>query len=115
MAWLNLARRPGGFVYVREKLVSKGVHAGSETTATIANRAREREDRLMFEALWPKPVAAALSVLYKMGYRANRSLRPPAPPKLIQTTPSVTRAMPDHCSSESVSPYTNQADRAIRV
>jgi hypothetical protein len=73
MAWLNLARRAGGFVYVRERLVSKGVHEGSETTATIANRAREREDRMMFEALWPKPVAAALLVLYKMGYRANRS------------------------------------------
>jgi glycosyltransferase involved in cell wall biosynthesis len=73
MAWLNLARRPGGFVYVRERLVSKGVHEGSETTATIANRAREREDRKMFAAFWPKPVAAALSVLYKMGYRANRS------------------------------------------
>jgi hypothetical protein len=72
MAWLELARRPGGFVYVRERLVSKGVHAGSETTATIANRAREREDRAIFDALWPKPVAAALAFLYRLGYRANR-------------------------------------------
>jgi Glycosyl transferase family 2 len=72
MAWLELARRPGGFVYVRERLVSKGVHAGSETTTTIANRAREREDRLLFEALWPRPIAAALAALYKLGYRANR-------------------------------------------
>jgi glycosyltransferase involved in cell wall biosynthesis len=73
MAWLELARRPGGFVYVPECLVSKGVHAESETTASIANRAREREDRAIFEALWPKPVAAALAALYKFGYRANRS------------------------------------------
>lgn len=73
MAWLELARRPGGFVYVRECLVSKGVHADSETTASIANRAREREDRAIFEALWPWPVAAALAALYKFGYRANRS------------------------------------------
>jgi Glycosyl transferase family 2 len=72
MAWLELARRPGGFVYVRERLVSKGVHAGSETTATIANRAREREDRAIFDALWPGPVAAALASLYRFGYRANR-------------------------------------------
>jgi glycosyltransferase involved in cell wall biosynthesis len=72
MAWLELARRPGGFVYVRERLVSKGVHAGSETTATIANRAREREDRAIFDALWPRPVAAALASLYRLGYRANR-------------------------------------------
>jgi len=73
MAWLNLARYPGGFVYVSERLVSKGIHEGSETTATIANRAREREDRTLFDAFWPRPVAAALAALYKLGYRANRS------------------------------------------
>ncbi len=72
MAWLELARRPGGFVYVRERLVSKGVHAGSETTATIANRAREREDRAIFDSLWPRPVAAAIASIYRLGYRANR-------------------------------------------
>jgi hypothetical protein len=72
MAWLDLARRPGGFACVHECLVSKGVHAGSETTATIANRAREREDRAIFDILWPRPIAAALAFVYKLGYRANR-------------------------------------------
>jgi glycosyltransferase involved in cell wall biosynthesis len=72
MAWLELARRPGGFVYVRERLVSKGIHAASETTATIANRSREREDRTLFGTLWPRPIAAALATLYRLGYRANR-------------------------------------------
>ena len=71
MAWLELARRSGGFVYVRARLVSKGVHPGSETTATIANRARQREDRALFEQFWPKPVAAALAAIYRLGYRAN--------------------------------------------
>lgn len=72
IAWLGLARRPGGFVYLRERLVSKGVHAASETTAAIANRSREREDRALFDALWPRPVAALLAALYRLGYRANR-------------------------------------------
>jgi hypothetical protein len=72
MAWLELARRPGGFVYVRDKLVSKGVHAESATTATIANRERQREDRALFDAQWPRPVAAALAAIYRFGYRANR-------------------------------------------
>jgi glycosyltransferase involved in cell wall biosynthesis len=72
MAWLELARRPGGFVYLRERLVSKGVHAGSETSATIANRAREQEDRALFDTLWPRPVAALLATVYRLGYRANR-------------------------------------------
>ena len=72
IAWIQLARRTGGFVYVRENLVSKGVHGDSETTVAIANRVREREDREIFDMLWPRPVAAALAVLYKLGYRANR-------------------------------------------
>jgi hypothetical protein len=39
---------------------------------TIANRARELEDRVLFETLWPRPVAAALATLYRLGYRSNR-------------------------------------------
>jgi glycosyltransferase involved in cell wall biosynthesis len=73
MAWLELARRPGGFVYVREKLVSKGIHAETETTASIANCTRQHEDRAAFDALWPRPVAAALAAIYRFGYRANRA------------------------------------------
>jgi hypothetical protein len=72
MAWLELARQPGGFVYVREDLVSKGVHPESATTATIANCERQREDRAIFDSLWPRPVSATLAALYKFGYRANR-------------------------------------------
>ena len=72
MAWLELARRPGGFVYVREKLVSKGIHGESATTATIANRERQREDRALFGEIWPRPVAAALAAVYRLGYGANR-------------------------------------------
>jgi glycosyltransferase involved in cell wall biosynthesis len=71
MAWLKLARRPGGFVYVRERLVSKGVHPASATTATIANRSRAHEDRALFEALWPKSIAAMLALLYRLSYLTN--------------------------------------------
>jgi hypothetical protein len=73
MAWVTAARRAGGFVYVREPLVSKGIHPGSETTATIADRARSREDRAIFELFWPRPVAAALAFIYRLGYLANRT------------------------------------------
>ena len=65
MAWLELARRPGGFVYVRENLISKGVHSASETTAAIANSVRDREDRALFEILWPRLLAAALSPSFR--------------------------------------------------
>ena len=72
MAWVELARRAGGFVYVRDPLLSKGVHVGSETSVAIANHARLREDARMFGVFWPKPVAACLARLYRLGYRANR-------------------------------------------
>jgi Glycosyl transferase family 2 len=72
MAWITLARRRGAFLYVRAPLVSKGIHPQSETTATIADRARAREDRAVFELFWPRPVAAAISSFYKLGYLSNR-------------------------------------------
>lgn len=72
MAWVNLARCPGGFVYVREPLVSKGIHAGSETTSTIAGQVRAREDRALFELFWPRSVAVLITAVYKLGYLANR-------------------------------------------
>jgi hypothetical protein len=71
-AWMRLADLPGAFVYVRESLVSKLVHPGSETSVTIANRTRSREDRLMFERVWPKPIAALIAAGYALGYRSNR-------------------------------------------
>jgi glycosyltransferase involved in cell wall biosynthesis len=72
MAWLELAQLPGGFVYVRDSLVSKGVHTDSETTAAIENLVRAEEDRRIFDGLWPGPVAAVLALIYRLGYLSNR-------------------------------------------
>ena len=71
-AWARLALIPGSFVYLKTPLVSKGVHAASETSALIANRLREREDRQMFDRFWPPPMAATITMIYKWGYRSNR-------------------------------------------
>ena len=70
-AWLRLADMPGAFLYCPDKLVAKRIHQGSETSVTIANRTRQREDREMFERLWPKPVAAMISSFYSLGYIGN--------------------------------------------
>jgi glycosyltransferase involved in cell wall biosynthesis len=71
-AWLRLADEPGLYVYSDQKLVSKRVHADSETSATIANRVRQSEDRRMFERFWPKPIAALIAAVYSAGYISNR-------------------------------------------
>ncbi len=72
-AWLQLAGHPGAFVYVREALVTRRIHARSETTALIADRRRAEEDRAMFERFWPAPVAALIMTVYRASYLANRS------------------------------------------
>ena len=72
-AWRQLALRPGEFVYVREPLVTRHIHAQSETSALIADHRRLDEDRAMFERFWPAPVAALIMLLYRASYRANRT------------------------------------------
>jgi glycosyltransferase involved in cell wall biosynthesis len=72
-AWLRLAGRPGAFVYVREPLVTRRIHTQSETSALIADNRRFDEDRAMFRKLWPAPVAALISQVYRASYLANRT------------------------------------------
>jgi glycosyltransferase involved in cell wall biosynthesis len=72
-AWMRLADRPGDFIYVREPLVVRRIHAQSETSAAIADRQREAEDRQMFGRVWPGPVAALITRVYRASFRANRS------------------------------------------
>jgi hypothetical protein len=71
-AWLRLAELPGSFVYNSRSLVSKRIHAASETTVTIADQTRQLEDAEMFSRMWPTPLAKLISILYAAGYRANR-------------------------------------------
>jgi glycosyltransferase involved in cell wall biosynthesis len=61
-AWVTLAARPGAFVYVRENLVHRTLHAHAATTKSLSDRACE--DRRMFNALWPGPIAAVLDRAY---------------------------------------------------
>jgi glycosyltransferase involved in cell wall biosynthesis len=71
-AWERLAQIEGGFAYVRMPLVSHRVHPGSETTALIADHRRSTEDRRMFDRFWPRPAAAVIALIYRLGYLGNR-------------------------------------------
>jgi glycosyltransferase involved in cell wall biosynthesis len=71
MAWLDLAERPGGFSLDRRPLMTHRIHAASETSATIDAGDRRREDRTVFERLWPSPIAGGLTALYGVSYRSN--------------------------------------------
>lgn len=67
-AWLRLAAGPGAFAYDRRVLMLHRIHRGSETSAGVRCGVREAEDRMMFESLWPRPVAAALARAYALAY-----------------------------------------------
>ena len=70
-AWIWAARHPVGFAWVREPLMLHRIHGVSETTAAIRQGVRATEDRMMFETLWPAPVAHALARAYTLSYEAG--------------------------------------------
>lgn len=69
--WMRMARQQGAFAYVRKPLMLHRIHASSETTAAIRQGVRAAEDRLMFEALWPRPIARLLARAYTLSYEAG--------------------------------------------
>ena len=71
-AWLRLAAMPGAFTWVPDRLVVHRIHDDSETTAALAERRRQDEDRRIFDRIWPRPVAALLARLYARSYASNR-------------------------------------------
>jgi glycosyltransferase involved in cell wall biosynthesis len=72
-AWLDLARRNGAFVRIREVLLHHRIHAQSETWTRIVDGTRRREDLECFSDVWPRPAAEFLARLYSQSYRANLS------------------------------------------
>lgn len=70
-AWIRLARERGAFGYVRRCLMLHRIHPGSETSAGIREGARAAEDRMMFEALWPRPIARLLARAYTLSYETG--------------------------------------------
>lgn len=67
-AWLRLAASPGAFAYSRQRLLLHRIHADSETSAGIRHGVRAKEDLMLFESLWPKPVARLLARCYAFSY-----------------------------------------------
>ena len=67
-AWLRLAAAEGAFAYSRDVSMLHRIHGGSETSAGIRGGVRAQEDLMMFETLWPAPVARLLARAYAYSY-----------------------------------------------
>ena len=70
-AWLRLAEKPGAFAYDRRVLMLHRIHGDSETSAGVRAGIRASEDRMMFEVLWPTPIARLLAKAYALSYEAG--------------------------------------------
>ena len=71
LAWYHLAKFDGRFVYVPKKLMCHRIHEDSETSNTISDNTRTKEDYMMFNLFWPKGLAKCLNRFYKKSQNTN--------------------------------------------
>ena len=71
LAWYHLAKFDGRFVYVPKKLMCHRIHEDSETSNTISDNTRTKEDYMMFNLFWPNGLAKCLNRFYKKSQDTN--------------------------------------------
>lgn len=67
--WIDLSNKKGSFLYIKKKLVLHRIHKKSETSKAIKNGKRIKEDKILFEKLWSRPLAFILRNVYKFSYK----------------------------------------------
>ncbi len=67
-AWWRLHVIDNPFVLSRRRLMAHRIHLRAETSVGKSDGRRKKEDRAMFQRIWPKPIASALATFYKIGY-----------------------------------------------
>lgn len=72
-AWLRLSVLKGNFIYVNDNLVLHRINDDSQTSLQIKKNVRHMEDRIIFERLWPRPIAAFLSRIYSLATKFNQT------------------------------------------
>ncbi|MCK3942342.1 glycosyltransferase family 2 protein [Streptococcus suis] len=70
-AWYQINQYNGVFSYIPKPLMYHRIHQESETSQTIADNTRTKEDLMMFELFWPKPLARLINSFYIKGQDSN--------------------------------------------
>jgi glycosyltransferase involved in cell wall biosynthesis len=71
--WERLSSERGTFVFCQRILMRHRVHAGSETSAVIAEHVRTNEDLEILRRFWPEPVARLIAHVYSASEKSNDS------------------------------------------
>lgn len=69
--WVDLARKPGGFIYIPKRLVGHRIYAESATSKNLGENIRRGEDLEILSTLWPRPVAALVNRAYAQSEKNN--------------------------------------------
>lgn len=67
-AWVRLLEDRRHFVRAPERLVARRHNPLTETSRSIRDGVRQREDLQMFRRLWPSPVAEMIAFAYRASY-----------------------------------------------
>ncbi|MEY8232655.1 glycosyltransferase family A protein [Oscillospiraceae bacterium 50-16] len=70
-AYARLAKLSGKYIYIPQNLVGHRVYTDSQTTRSIANGVRIREDIEILNSIWPKPIAWLIMLFYKKSLANN--------------------------------------------
>jgi glycosyltransferase involved in cell wall biosynthesis len=70
-AYVRLAKLSGEYVYIPQSLVGHRVYTDSQTTKSIANGVRVKEDIEILNSIWPKPIASLVMSFYKKSLENN--------------------------------------------
>lgn len=71
LAWYELSKREGAFLYIDQKLVRHRIHPASATTLQINNGTRKQEETQLLQLMWGKTLARFIAPVYALGHREN--------------------------------------------
>lgn len=71
LAWYDISGYSGSFLYSKEELMWHRIHDESETTNMISDNTRTKEDIIMFNKFWPKPIAKFIMKFYVKSQDSN--------------------------------------------
>lgn len=70
-AWEKLSKQNGDFIFIKEPLMGHRVHEESETTKTINENRRTKEDLEIFKRFWPTWFAKMINKFYSKSEKSN--------------------------------------------
>ncbi len=69
-AGIRLAKISGSFTYIKKILMAHRIHKESESNKSLETNRRQYEDLLIFNNIWPRPIAKFILKLYSFGYKS---------------------------------------------